>query len=104
MADLVSPEVEGLETPKLVVQEKPFYPIEPRRANAENGVRLSTVRLEAILLSSGRVGDIRVKAAAHEDLAEAARGALKKWRFQPARVDGVPRPMKIDVIMDFRLG
>jgi len=36
-------------------------------------------------------------------LAEAARDAVRRWRYQPAKLDGEPIEVRTDIDVDFKL-
>ncbi len=51
----------------------------------------------------GRVHDLRVYRSLGMGLDEKAAEAVKTWRFEPARKDGQPVPVQINVEVNFRL-
>jgi protein TonB len=66
-------------------QVKPHYPESARRAGAQ-GITLLKVRV----LENGKVGEIHIeKSAGHADLDRAAVEAVKRWLFEPARMNRI---------------
>jgi TonB family protein len=66
-------------------QVKPHYPESARRAGAQ-GITLLKVRV----LENGKVGEIHIeKSAGHTDLDRAAVEAVKRWLFEPARMNRI---------------
>ena len=63
------------------------------------------VELEAVILTDGSVGDIRVARSldATDGLDDAAVGAARQWVFQPARLNGAPVPMVVTLQVSFHL-
>jgi periplasmic protein TonB len=83
----------GLARPLGGYQVKPRYPESARRAGAQ-GVTVLKLRI----LENGRVGEVLVeKSAGHPDLDMEAADAVKKWLFEPARVD--KRPVAVWVLL-----
>jgi TonB family protein len=66
-------------------------PVYPRRC-ANSAQLLETVVLSFNITADGRVGGERVAQSSNECLNDAAMNALRRWRFEPRTVDGVPRP------------
>ena len=82
-----------------VADPPPTYPKALHRAGITGAVRVSFS-----VQADGSVSNVTVPANAHPELAEAARAAVSRWRYQPWDVsDG--RPASIDVVapMDFKL-
>lgn len=88
----------GVEMPRLVRDVAPWYPQEPH----DDGIR-GTVRLEAVVETTGRVGEIRVIDSPHPDLTEAAVGAARQWEFVPAATAEGAVPMIVRLELEFRL-
>ena len=77
----------------------PAYPVSARKAG-QAGVVLLTVTVTA----NGTVSAIRVgKSSGFTALDEAALTAVRNWTFEPARQNGVPVDLEIDVPIRFRL-
>jgi protein TonB len=48
-----------------------------------------TVVLEAIIHRDGSIGDITLKSATNDAFAQAAREAVKQWRYTPIPYEGI---------------
>jgi TonB family protein len=80
-------------------QFKPHYPESARRARAEG-----TTLLKFQVLATGRVGEILIeKSAGRRDLDEAAAEAVKRWRFEPARMGKEPVAVWVTLPIEFKL-
>ena len=55
------------------------------------------------MLASGAVGEIRVVRSLGHGLDEAAVAAMRRWRFHPARRQGVAVDVVVEVAMEFRV-
>jgi TonB family protein len=102
-AALGSPEVQlpgasGVTLPKIVHEVKPSYTTEARAARIQG-----VVTLEAVVLPTGDVGDVRVSAPLEPSLDNEAIKAVKQWRFEPGRKDGKPVPVQVSVECTFTL-
>lgn len=89
--------------PKPIDIVRPIYP----RAAAVNGVE-SWVQLGFVVTEEGTVTEIEVlesggRSRVHRDIEKAAVKALKRWRFEPATVDGVPVRRTATQTIDFML-
>jgi protein TonB len=77
--------IDSLARPLGGYQVKPHYPESARRAGAQ-GITLLKLRV----LENGKVGEIHIeKSAGHADLDRAAVEAVKRWLFEPARMDRI---------------
>ena len=88
---------EKLEGPRRTSFVNPKYPPEADRAGLAGKVVLAYVIDE-----KGRVRDIQVRLGA-PPLTDAVADALKKWRYEPARRDGVPIPAAMSLTINFKL-
>jgi protein TonB len=80
-------------------QVRPTYPATPRRLGIQG-----TTLLRVHVLADGRIGDVLVESSAgHPDLDEAAIGAIRGWRFDPARRGAEPVSMWVRLPVEFRL-
>jgi TonB family protein len=59
--------------------------------------------LEIVVMSDGRVGDVRVLGGLGHGLDERAVDAVRQWRFSPARRLGKPVDVLVEVAVEFRL-
>jgi TonB family protein len=91
---------EGVKAPRLIRDVKPKYTADAMRARIEG-----VVRLEAVVLPSGLVGEVTVLESldAALGLDEEAVKALKQWEFDPGTKDGTPVAVRVKVEMSFRL-
>ncbi len=84
--------------PRLIKSPNPEYPEEALKANVQGNVII-----EAVTDIYGQV--VSAKAIeGPEMLMSAAVEAIKKWRYEPYMMDGVPRPVKFKVAVKFSLG
>jgi protein TonB len=89
----VAPSLDGLHNPE------PRYPLAARRRGLE-GLVLLAVAVDA----AGQVTGIEVKrSSGHHALDRAARRAVARWRFRPARLGEQPVAADIEVPVRFRL-
>lgn len=99
---LGSPEVfkpgDGVTTPAFIREVKPSYPPEVIQSRVEG-----RVRLEAVVLPDGTVGDTRIIEALHPKLDEEALRAAKQSTFKPGMTEGVAVPVRIEIEMTFSL-
>lgn len=79
------------------------YPEEAR----SRGIR-GHVLFQMLILADGRTKFVKVLESPKEETGvslgfeEAARPVLETWRYEPARVDGTPRPMLFTIRVNFR--
>ncbi len=88
----------GVSAPRAVYAPDPEYSEEARKAKYQG-----TVILWVIIGPDGRPRDIRVQRSLGMGLDEKAIEAVKLWKFEPARKDGQPVPVQINVEVNFRL-
>jgi TonB family protein len=60
-----------------------------------------TVVIQGRLRTDGSVGDMQPDADANPDLANAAMQAIRLWEFSPARLNGVPMEVQLEVTVKF---
>jgi protein TonB len=93
------PALTGLAHPLGGYQVKPRYPEAARRSGAQG-----TTVLKLQVLANGQIGDILIEqSAGHRDLDSAAVEAVKKWRFEPARMGKVPVDVWVLLPIKFEL-
>lgn len=63
----------------------------------------ASVRLHVTIAADGSVADAQVLEPVGHGFDEAALDALKRFRFSPAEVDGVPAPVQIEYVYHFTL-
>lgn len=90
----------GLVKPKLLKQVSPNYPTVARNASVAGDVVL-----EAVVQPDGTVGDIRVVRPLDTrfGLDQEALRVAKLWLFEPARKDGFPVSVIVEIVVQFRL-
>jgi TonB family protein len=88
----------GISPPTLVREVKPSYTDEARRRAVEGDVVL-----EIVVRRDGTVGDIRVKRSLGAGLEQRAIDAVRQWRFGPARRQGSPVDVVVEVSVEFKL-
>ena len=72
---------------KIVHKEPPTYPVQAKTSgDTING----TVQLDVVVGKTGDVENIRVKQSLRDDYDQAAIDAVRKWRWEPYRVNGAP--------------
>ena len=57
----------------------------------------------AIVDVTGEVRAVRVTQSLTPGLDDAVMTAARKWRFEPARLNGAPTPILVTLILEFRL-
>src|SRR5437868_1971792 len=88
----------GVSAPRAIYQPDPEYSEEARKAKYQG-----TVILWMIVSADGRAREIRVLRSVGMGLDEKAIEAVKTWKFEPARKDGNPVAVQINVEVSFRL-
>ena len=93
----------GVTSPRLVNDVKPSYTADAMRAKVQG-----QVVLEAVVLTDGTVGEIRVKRSLDRrfGLDDEAVAAVKKWKFAAGTgtKDGVAVPVLVEIEMSFAVG
>jgi len=88
----------GVSAPRALFAPDPEYSEEARKAKYQG-----TVILWVVVGPDGRVKDMRVQRSLGLGLDEKAMEAVKQWKFDPARKDGQPVAVQINVEVNFRL-
>jgi TonB family protein len=88
----------GIDPPTLVREVRPIYTDEARRQRIEGDVIL-----EIVVRSDGSVGNIRVRRSLGGGLDQRAIDAVRQWRFTPARRQGTPVDVAVEVAVEFKL-
>jgi TonB family protein len=90
----------GITNPVVVREEKPRYTQEALRQKIQG-----VVEVEAIILTDGRVGEVRIYKSLDRafGLDEEALRAARVWRFTPLVKDGKPVPFRVIIQLEFRL-
>lgn len=90
----------GVSTPKLIKEVKPFYPAAAKAAKIQG-----TVLLSAVILEDGTVGYTKVARSLDTKYgldAEAVKAA-KQWTFTPGMRDGKPVQVQVSIEIAFTL-
>ena len=90
----------GVSRPRILRQLDPKYTAEAMSRKIEG-----QVLLEAVVMTDGRVGGIKVVRSLDSvyGLDAEAVATAGRWLFEPGRKDGLPVPVKIGIVMEFRL-
>jgi TonB family protein len=88
----------GVEPPRLLKEVKADYTEEARRRGLQGDVVL-----EIVVRRDGSVGDVTVLQALGSGLDQRAVAAVRQWRFAPARRQGVPVDVIVEVAVEFTL-
>ena len=88
----------GISAPEIVYEVKPDYTEEARRRGLSG-----EVVLEIVVRSDGRVGAVKVLQGLGSGLDERAVSAVRQWKFTPARRQGTPVDVMVEVAVEFRL-
>lgn len=83
------------EPPKLLHFEYPEYP-----SWAEHEALQATVTVAARVGLDGKVTDVKVVRSTSARLNDAAVEAMKKWLFEPGKVNGEPQPLVVVVPLE----
>jgi protein TonB len=86
--------------PRLVKETRPNYRVDAMRAKVQG-----TVVLEAVVLTDGSVGEVRVVRSLDKKygLDDECVNTVKGWRFAPGMKDGIAVPVVVEVKMTFVL-
>jgi len=88
----------GIDPPTLLREVKPSYTDEARRRAIEGNVVLRIV-----VRADGSVGDVHVVHTLAGGLEQRAVDAVRQWRFSPARHQGAPVDVMVDVSVGFSM-
>jgi general secretion pathway protein A len=86
-----------LDPPKLVSSPPPTYPSVARSTNVSG-----FVLIDAVVDETGKVTDMKV-ISGNPVLRQAAMEGLRRWKYEPARLNGQPTTGHVQVRMDFNL-
>jgi TonB family protein len=84
--------------PRKLVDVKPIY---PQSYAATGGT--GTVVINARILTDGTAGDLKPQPGSDAVLSAAAMDAIRRWRFSPTHLDGVPVPVDMIVTVRFEI-
>jgi TonB family protein len=88
----------GVSAPRLIDQAQPEYTNKARKAKKEG-----TVTIGVTVDVKGTTQDIQVEHSLAPDLDAAAVRAIKKWRFEPGKLNGQPVPVRLQIEIEFHL-
>ena len=88
----------GVTAPRVIYSPDPEFTEEARKAKYQG-----TVVLWIVVGPDGRTRDIRVQRSLGMGLDENAIAAIRQWKFEPARKDGVAVAVQVSVEVSFRL-
>ncbi len=88
----------GIDPPVLVREVRPTYTEEARKRAIEGDVVL-----EIVVRRDGTVGNLRVVRSLGAGLEQKAIEAVRQWRFGPAKRQGTPVEVMVEVAVEFKL-
>jgi TonB family protein len=88
----------GATAPRLLSKKEPNYDERSRKAGVEG-----TVVLWAIIGVDGVPSCVKVFRSLTAGLDAEAVKALKRWRFEPGKVNGIPHPIPVNIEVNFKL-
>ena len=88
----------GISAPRVLYAPDPEFSEEARKAKYQG-----TVVLWMVIGTDGRAKEIRVQRSLGMGLDEKAVTAVKGWRFEPAKKDGIPVAVQVNVEVNFHL-
>ena len=88
----------GIDPPTLLREVKPAYTDEARRKAIEGNVVL-----QIVVRADGSVGDVKVVHTLAAGLEARAVDAVRQWRFSPARHQGSPVDVLVEVSVGFSM-
>ena len=88
----------GIEPPRLVREVRADYTEDARQRGL-----VGDVVLEIVVRRDGTVGDVKILQGLAGGLNDRAVQAVRQWRFTPARRQGVPVDVMVEVAVEFKL-
>jgi TonB family protein len=88
----------GIDPPSVLREVKPAYTEDGRRQGVEGDVVL-----EIVVRRDGSVGEVKVLRRLGAGLDQKAIDAVRQWRFSPARRQGAPVDVVVEVAVEFKL-
>ncbi len=88
----------GVSAPRVIYAPDPEFSEEARKAKYQG-----TVVLWIVVGPDGRIHDVRLQRSLGMGLDEKAIEAIQRWKFEPARRDGKPVAVQVNVEVNFRL-
>ena len=96
---LSQPSTPSVEHLKIISQDLPPYP----HSLTMIGVREGDARLAFSVDATGKVEDCLAIAYTHPEFAKEGEESLRRWKFEPARLGGVPVASTSEVTMHFEI-
>ncbi len=90
--------IDGVTPPKPIRTPDPGYTEVARRARVQG-----MVVLWVVICEDGRVGSVRVQKSLGDGLDQKAIEAVRQWKFEPARKNGAPVAVQVNIEVNFRL-
>ena len=88
----------NIQRPQLISQVVPIYPILAKETRVQG-----TVVIDSIIDTHGNVTEMRL-VSGHPLLVTAAFDAVRQWKYEPTRLNGIPIPIEMLVTVHFSLG
>jgi periplasmic protein TonB len=88
----------GVSAPNVIYAPDPEFSEEARKAKFQG-----TVVLWVVVGPDGRTHEVRVRRTLGMGLDEKAIEAIRLWKFEPGRKDGIPVAVQVNVEVNFRL-
>jgi protein TonB len=89
---------DGVSLPTVLKEVRPYYTSEAVAARIQG-----VVELEVVVLSDGKVGDVKVFRSLDNGLDQEAVKSMKQWEFKPGQKDGKPVAVRVQVNIKFTL-
>ena len=87
-----------MSTPRVIYAPYPEFSEEARKAKFQG-----TAVLWVVVGADGRTHDIRIQRSLGMGLDEKAVEAIREWRFEPGRKDGIAVAVQVNVEVNFRI-
>lgn len=88
----------GVTAPRALYDPEPEYSEEARKAKYQG-----SVILWAVIDANGRPQQLKVARSLGMGLDEKAIEAVRNWKFEPAKKDGQPVAVQVNIEVNFRL-
>jgi TonB family protein len=99
LIDASQPRARGeFDMPRLMRETKPAYSKKAMDAKIQG-----VIQLETVILPNGSTGAVGLRSLLDPDLEHCALEAIRNWLFVPARLNGSPVPVLVEVEMSFTL-
>ncbi len=98
LPSVIYSQADGVVMPRVLAHVAPHYSDAARQAGLQG-----TVLLEGVVLTNGVMTGLKVARPLDSELDHNAIYALKQWRFEPGRLNGVPVPVRLLVETHFSL-